>query len=262
MRAIQLKEELVDKIGACDKVKGIGQTGSLDIQLIPGKSDIDLFVLCSEVPSQEERQTCYSMLQSAEFTLQMQVCNGGLWGIGDILIADGIDIMPMYFTIKEMQDYLEEVLQCKHLDKSERFYPVGRLASISSINILYEKNDTLTALKNMVNTKPCSFFKTWYEKEISQVLDEEDLGRAELRKEALFFHQVLENALDHLLQALFAINYCYFPSRKRTMSAIDGFQYKPDNCYARLLTMVINGAKGDTDIVRITSDKKLFHGQL
>lgn len=246
MRAAVLKEELVYKLAACDKIEGIGQTGSLDMKLIPGKSDIDLFVLCTEVPSQKERQMYYTMLESADFTLQMEVCSGGLWGNGDILITDGIDIMPMYFTINEMQEYLKEVLDCKHLDKAGRFYPVGRLASVSSINILYEKNDTWTILKNMVNSKPYTFFKAWFEKEISQVLDEEDLGRTELRKEVLFFHQVLEEALDHLLQALFAINYCYFPSRKRTMSAIDGFQCKPQNCYSRLLTMVINGGTDDT----------------
>lgn len=246
MRVNELKEELVSKLATMDKIKGIAQTGSLEAELIPGKSDIDLFVLCSEVPSQEERQRCYSLLQAADFTLQMAVCSGGVWGHGDILITDGIDVMPMYFTINEMQQYLEEVLACKHLDKDGRFYPVGRLASISTINILYEENDTWTTLKNRINTKPYSFFKTWFENEIGQVLDEEDLGRAELRKEVLFFHQVLENALDHLLQALFALNDCYFPSRKRTLLAIEAFQYKPDNCYARLLAMVADGVNEDT----------------
>lgn len=231
-----------------DSIKGIGQTGSLDVKLIPGKSDIDLFVLCSEVPSQEERQMYYSMLQSADYTLQMEVCSGGLWGNGDILITDGIDNMPMYFAINEMLEYLKEVLDCKHLDKAGRFYPVGRLASISSINILYEKNDTWTELKNMVNSKPYYFLKTWFEKEISQVMDEEELGRLELHKEVIFFHQVLEEALDYLLDALFAINDCNFPRRKRTMSAIDGFQCKPQNCYSRLLTMVLNGGTDNTTI--------------
>ncbi len=159
---------------------------------------------------------------------------------------DGIDIMPMYFTVKEMGEYLEEVLQCKHLGKNGRFYPVGRLASVTSINILYETLDTWTALVSRVNSKPYSFFKEWFESEISQVLDEEDLGRAVLRKEVLFFHQVLENALDHLLQALYAVNHCYFPSRKRTQYAIKDFQYKPNNCFTRLLTMVSNGANSDT----------------
>ena len=40
-----------------------------------------------------------------------------------------------------MREYLEEVLQCKHLEKEGSFYPVGRLASISTIHILHEKEN-------------------------------------------------------------------------------------------------------------------------
>lgn len=257
MGALELKEELVSKLSSGDKIMGIGQTGSLDVKLIPGKSDIDLFVLCTEVPTEEERKKYYDMVESTDFKLQMAVCNGGQWGYGDILTADGIDVMPMYFTIKEMQEYLKEVLECKHLDKDGRFYPVGRLASISSINILYERDNVWTSLKDMVNDKPVSFFKTWFESEIGQVLDEEDLGRCELRREVLFFHQVLENALDHLLQALYAVNYCYFPSRKRTMSAIDSFRDKPDDCYEKLIKIILNGAKEDTIVKAIEDLRKI-----
>lgn len=246
MNAVILKEELVSKLAICDKVKGIGQTGDINAKLIPGKSDIDLFVLCSSVPLKEEREALYTSLQTDCFTSQMEVCQGGLWGYGDILIVDGIDVMPMYFTVKEMEEYLDEVLQCRRLDKDGRFYPVGRLASVASINVLYEESDTWTALVSRVNRKPDSFFKAWFESEIYQVLDEEDLGRAVLHKEVLFFHQVLENALDHLLQALFAVNNCYFPSRKRTQVAINNFQYKPNNCFARLVTIVSNGANSET----------------
>ncbi len=176
----------------------------------------------------------------------MEVSQGGLWGYGDILSADGIDIMPMYFTVEEMEEYLDEVLQCKHLGKEGRFYPVGRLASVSTINILYETRDTWTTLVNKVNSKPYTFFKNWFEEDINQILDEEDLGRAILHKEVLFFHQVLENALDHFIQALYAVNHCYFPSRKRTKPAVNEFQYKPNDCLTRLFTIVTNGADSDT----------------
>ena len=163
-----------------------------------------------------------------------------------------IDVMPMYFTVKEMQDYLEEILDCRHLEKEGRFYPVGRAASISSIHILKENDHIWTDMKTMVNQKPRTFFQKWYENEIIQVLDEEDLGRIELRKEVLFFHQVLENALDHLLQALYAVNMCYFPSRKRTESTIEGFQYKPKDCYARMIQIVQDSTKEETMIQAIS----------
>lgn len=245
MRIDVLKKELIWQLTSSDKVKGIGQTGNIHQELIPRKSDIDLFVLCSEVPTTNERKLMYAALNSIDFNLSIEVCTGGHWGYCDILKIDEIDLMPMYFTVQEMQEYLESVLQSKQLNKDGTFYPVGRLASIASINILYEEDNTWTVLKEMVNTKPYSFFKDWYQNEIEQVLDEEDIGRAELRNDILFFHQVLENALDHLLQALYAINDCYFPSRKRTGAALDGFKQKPENCYDRLKEMVLFGASQD-----------------
>lgn len=243
MGAIELRDKLVTVLSTCDKIQGIGQTGSLDVKLIPGKSDIDLFVLCSEVPIREERSQFYESIQDEKFELQMEVCNGGQWGYGDILTIDGIDVMPMYFTVKEMKDYLQEILDGRHLEKEGRFYPVGRVASVATLHVLDEKENAWTSLKNMVNERHREFFKKCYENEIWQVLDEEDLGRCELRREVLFFHQVLENALEHFLQALYAVNECYFPSRKRTMTAIEEFSYKPNDCYERLLDIIQNGAR-------------------
>ena len=74
-------------------------------------------------------------------------------------------------------------------------------------------------------------FDQWYASEACRMIDEEDLGRAELRHEVLFYHQVVEAFLDHFLQALYAKNRRYFPSRKRTESAIAAFERKPQNCY-------------------------------
>lgn len=66
MKAIELKEELVSKLAESVKIKGVAQTGSIDAVLIPGKSDIDLFVLCSEIPSYEERKAWYAELKAVE----------------------------------------------------------------------------------------------------------------------------------------------------------------------------------------------------
>ncbi len=77
---------------------------------------------------------------------------------------------------------------------------------------------------------------------LGRTIDEEDFGRAVLRKDVLFYHQVLENAIDHYLQALYAVNETFFPSRKRTNKYIDSFKLKPENCYERLLNVVRLGS--------------------
>ena len=243
MGAAELRNELIAVLSAEETILGIGQTGTLDAVLIPGKSDIDLFVLCGRIPSEEERRNLYRRIRKERFELSMTVCSGGRWGTGDILNAGGIDVMPMYFTLAETRGYLERLLSGKGLEKEGRFYPVGRLASVSSLRILWERDGAWSALKDRVNRKPEAFFRQWYESELGQVLDEEDLGRTELRGEVLFFHQVLENALDHLLQALYAVNFRYFPSRKRTLSDLEGFEQKPADCAARLLRLIGEGSR-------------------
>ena len=50
MNVLQIKERLVCEISNCKDVKGIAQTGDINAILIPGKSDIDLFVLCTNIP--------------------------------------------------------------------------------------------------------------------------------------------------------------------------------------------------------------------
>jgi hypothetical protein len=57
-----------------------------------------------------------------------------------------------------------------------------------------------------------------------------------------FFHFALDLALDHFLQALFALNREYFPSRKRSEMYLHGFSIKPSECEKRLRQVVALGA--------------------
>lgn len=246
MKVIDVKNKLVNELSQCETIKAIGQTGDINAKLIPGNSDIDLFVLCNSVPTEDDRKQIYLKYLVEYSECQMNVCNGGIWGYGDILIIDGIDVMFMYFTVKEMSDYLEEVLQGRHLDKVGGFYPTGRLSSIENINILYERDEVLTSMKNRVKEYSVDLFKKLYDYHINRVLDEEDLGRVILRNEVIFYHQVLENSLDHLLQALYALNVTYFPSRKRVEQYIDKFNNKPVDCNTRLHRIISNSVSSET----------------
>ncbi|HEX3076043.1 MAG TPA: DUF4037 domain-containing protein [Lachnospiraceae bacterium] len=238
MKAIEIRDKLVLDLSQLQEVKGIGQTGDINAKLIPGQSDIDLFVLCTSVPKEDVRKQIYSRYSTDYTGCQMNASNGGIWGYGDILFIEGIDVMFMYFTFDEMRDYIEEVLRGDHLGKEGDFYPTGRLSSIENINILYEDSATWSSLKERAKTYPHELFERLFKYHINSVLDEEDLGRVLLRKEVMFYHQVLEHALDHLLQALFALNNTYFPSRKRSEQYIESFMLKPTDCNERILRII------------------------
>lgn len=52
------------------------------------------------------------------------------------------------------------------------------------------------------------------------------------------YFTIEENALDHFLQVLFALNKTFFPSRKRSLQFIDRFDLKPTDCSEKLLEIV------------------------
>lgn len=238
----KIKDEIVGKLSGLGQIRGIAQTGKLDADLVPGQSDIDIFVLCSRIPSIKERKFLYKEFACVYSSCEMEVCDGGMWGHGDILAIKGIDVMFMYFTVDEMEKYIDEVLCGRHLDSEEGFYPTGRLSSVEHINILYEEEQVWNQLKIKAGEHSEVLFGKLFVHHTACILDQEDLGRVLLRKEILFYHQVLENAIDHFLQALFALNRVYFPSRKRSEEYIRSFQKKPYRCYERLISIVQGAA--------------------
>ncbi|MDW2797716.1 hypothetical protein RZO55_09050 [Clostridium boliviensis] len=56
MNVLQIKDNLVCEISKCNNVMGIAQTGDINAKLVPGQSDIDLFVLCEAIPDWKERE--------------------------------------------------------------------------------------------------------------------------------------------------------------------------------------------------------------
>lgn len=106
MDANDFKIKLVEEITKCDEILGVGQTGDMHAPLIAGKSDIDLFILCDHVPDFDRRISFYASLDGLYDRLEMEVCSGGVWGSGDVFCVHGIEVMPMYFSICDMEELL------------------------------------------------------------------------------------------------------------------------------------------------------------
>ena len=154
----------------------------------------------------------------------------------------------MYFTIEETQRNIEDILSGKYPDKLDNeYYPIARCAMFRDLRIQYDKNGFLTGLKNRLANYPDELAQKIARYHLDALEDTEDLMRAVQRKDVLFYHFAFENALDHFLQALFAINRVYFPSRKRSIEWIRRFPLKPQDCEMRLLKVIKLG--GDPDSI-------------
>lgn len=238
---------LIDRISSIDGVQSIGISGSKAPLPKVGEGDIDIFIYCDEVPGLNKRQALPEQMESLVNGWEINVFEGGRWGTGDYALINGVETWMMYFTKNETIADVESILNGDYPDKLDNYYyPVGRCAMLKNISILYDKDGFLHSLKEKLSEYPEELSGKLAEYHLTKLEDTEDLERAVLRKDVLFYHFALDIAIDHFLQALFAINRVFFPSRKRTLEYIDSFEKKPARCGERLLEVVKLGGSAES----------------
>lgn len=244
----QKLDRLIEKLCELDEVSAIGISGKAPQTWTPEEGDIDIFIYCDPIPKEERRQIITKELADVIQNTRIGIFEGGHWGKGDFATLDGIETWMMYFTIEETLQNIEDILSGKYPDKLDNeYYPIARCAMFRDLRIQHDKNGFLTGLKNRLATYPDKLARTMIRYHLKALEDTEDLMRAVQRKDVLFYHFAMEIALDHFLQALFAINRVYFPSRKRSIEWIRRFPLKPQDCEMRLLKVIKLG--GDPDSI-------------
>lgn len=230
---------LIDSISTMSEVQSIGISGSKTPLPKAGEGDIDIFIYCDMMPGFENRQDIINQLGDLLEEGKINVFEEGHWGIGDFVLINGVETWLMYFTVNETSNEVEAILNGDYPDKMDNYYyPVGRCAMLKNISILYDKNVFLYSLKKRLSKYPEGLAKILIQYHLNELDDVEDLERAVIRKDTLFYHFALDIAIDHFLQALFAINKSFFPSRKRTLDLIKNFNIKPERSNERLLEIV------------------------
>ncbi len=167
------------------------------------------------------------------------------WGMGDLLEIDGAQVWLLYFTCTQALEELEQILTGKQLDRAEDgyYYPIGRLATWQNLQVLYDPHGFIQSLQDRLTPYPVELGERLFAYHTGKLSDTEDLERAVQRRDVLFYHFALDIALDHFLQALFALNRVYFPSRKRSLQYIHAFPHQPAECAKRLLDLVRLGGE-------------------
>lgn len=235
----EILDHLINGISEMKEVQSIGISGSKTPLPKAGESDIDVFIYCDRIPDIEKRKSIISKLDDPLQESKVNVFEGGHWGIGDFVLINGVETWLMYFKISEAISEVEAILQGDYLDKVDNYYyPIGRIAMLKDINVLYDENDFLRNLKTRLTVYPEDLAKLLVMHHMEELEDTEDLERAASRADILFYHFAMDLAIDHFLQALFAMNGVYFPSRKRTYEFIADFDKKPENCGEKIKEII------------------------
>ena len=246
MSFINHLNKIIDVISALDGVLSIGKSGG---EALPERDgvDIDLFIFCDEVPILAARNAAFANVDAPISIINFSEKPGRFWGVCDFAVLDTVDLCLMYFTIESMDEEIVSVLDGRRIDKEDGyFYPTGRCATFLTMHALCDKAAYIAKMKDKLSNYPDGLSKKIISYHIKKIYDDEDFQRAAIRRDVLFYHSVLETALDHYLQALFALNKCYFPGRKRSIQYVNLFEIKPLNCAERLLNVIGLGSKSDT----------------
>lgn len=232
-------DTIINNISEMSEVQSIGISGSKTPLPRAGEGDIDIFIYCDGIPNFEKRQSLINKLGNQIQKAKVNFFEGGHWGIGDFVLINGIETWLMYFTVSETITDVESILNGKYPDKLDNYYyPIGRCAMLRNMNVLWDKSNFLFDLKERLSEYPDNLAKILVEYHLGELEETEDLERAAVRKDVLFYHFAMDIAIDHFLQALFAINKIYFPSRKRTLDFIENFNIKPEGCTEKLLKVI------------------------
>lgn len=212
----------------------------------PGEGDIDLFVYCTGIPAAGKRMQLYGEL--ADVTeLSVDKLAGGRWGVADTMLIAGVETWIMYFTLSEVDEELSSILSGEEKGRQDNyFYSTGRLSMMLNFRVLYDADGYLQGIKDRLIIYPDRLGQALFAFHLEALKDREDLLRAVSRQDVLFYHFALDLALDHFLQALFALNRVYFPSRKRSLQYIDSFSRQPEGCSAKLMDIVRLGGTPNT----------------
>lgn len=256
MHSIQLEfTELLRALRQQQSIRTIGKAGG---SAIPddGFSDIDLFLFCAKIPVRTEREELLRPLAGKIAVSCYGETEHPHWGLVDSVLIGKQEIYLMYFTQDAFQVSVASILRGERTEREENyFYPTGRLASIQGMHAFHDPDGFLTRLKSECSAFPDALQEAILCRCLPKIDDAEDFRRAIRRKDVLFYHATLDLALDRFLQALFAFNRVFFPSRKRSFDFIRRFAAKPRDCAARLERILSLGADGDT----LDASYRLWH---
>ena len=237
---------LINAVSETNGVMSVGKSGGESFSAADD-GDIDIFIFCAKIPGPMARTELLHGLWPAVTDIKISENGGRFWGVCDFLTLGGSGVCLMYFNISDMDAEIESVLNGSRLEREdEYFYPTGRCATFLTMNVLFDKIGYIAGMKEKLSVYPQPLSEKLYNHHLRKMYNYEDFERAVQRGEVLFYHSVLENSIDHFLQALFALNKRFFPSRKRTLGFIEGFAVKPANCEERMLEAVELGAKADS----------------
>lgn len=216
-------DALVSILSRMPSVLAVGKTGGAELPE-GDESDIDLMVVCDAVPPAEARRLALNPLCGRLTHQNLDADHSPYWGVVDFVSLCGVEVCLMYHELSGLETYCGEVRRGERMEKEGGyFYSTGRIASLIGLHTYFDRGGLLARLVGHIRDMPEPLADRMFFHHLAACRDREDFSRAVSRKDPLFYHFVMENALDHFLQALFALNRAWFPAASGQFSTSADF---------------------------------------
>jgi hypothetical protein len=150
---------LISAVSEIQDVLSIGKSGG---EKLPAKNegDVDIFIFCNKVPDVASRQVAVSESGAVASYIKISEADCRFWGVCDFIVISGIEICLMYFSITDIKNEIDSVLNGSRLDReSEYFYPTGRCAAFLTMHILFDKYGYIANMKEKLSVYPPALSK-------------------------------------------------------------------------------------------------------
>ncbi len=210
-----------------EKIAGVLLAGSVSRGWEDSHSDIELNILWNEAPNDEDRLKPIKEVKGE--VIDFFPYEDEEWS--ETYLAAGIKFEISNFLVKTVEDVIRQVVQEGNIN-----YDLQCLAaSVHDGHVLYEKDDILLQLKELVKEYPVLLAEY-------MILENLELGSRWNNRRALFdredwlmYYDLLTAVQKKLLGVLFGLNsmYVHHPAFKWIENSIKEMKIAPENLYAR-----------------------------
>ena len=224
----QMNEQLVSVLKTDKSILGTARL----MDTANGVKQNHLFVICSKIPSEDERRTLY-----AEFEGLYEHARISSGTDQDLAESDKLTVKKyarttdvVYVSSDDLQSYIKGVLDCKYVPDTED-YSIRNFACLEPAEMLFEKDDTWQKIKDLIHSCTKDVFRMICQSELRLAISEEILNSIANKKYADIHVLIIPEACKHLIRALYAANgrFCGKIDLEEGLKITESLEKKPED---------------------------------
>lgn len=240
---IKIREDITTQVisfySRLPQVNSILLVGSRNGKPQDHYSDLDFFIFYDGIPpSTDARKNLISSLQFENEHIFVFDDHSYEYGISDDFEVNSVEVCQTFYCVDNVKKQVNSVYHGFYR-KIGFYYPMAIVAAIAESEIIYAKDLFINTLKVKCASYP-PFLKTVVIQEELPMINYymSRICLAIFRNDKFYFDDLVYQAIDSILQVIFALNSTYLYSRKDLKNKINKLKCKPEKFFENLLFLI------------------------